>query len=456
MDGDLYFVCWDKSLLPTKPLFPPMDYDPPPKRTESGPITVSHMTEFFSEYIQSDQLGVIDNAHKAHADMEEESVSSERCLMLANLHSLAVDAPKTGEWPKMPKDARVAAFPDYMMKPDKPSYVSGKVLGKLYRGCRAFKDTISEVPTKSAKVDSTLLVPGFESYLVDAGNLYEEYKDQLGTLMNLYGIETEAELLTGCFRKLQNRLGREKTEISEIVNRVLKETRITMRRKFFDEFGLDTTRHDDTEIKSDMKRKASAWYYVAYEPAHRRGGAAADQEQFLSFPWVVHDVMLAIRKGSVDPQGPSNVAASVGKSLMEMFEREKPSLLSGFKERIRVRAALSTTMRNQTDQNASLVLVGSSATLLFERESDINLCVLESHAVQQSHQDTKSQVEVLKKLRPAMKKHFRRTMLADSAQVPVSKLLDSFGGSFCEEIEGGGGRPENRRGEAGDGFKNLH
>ena len=97
LDGDLYFVCWNKDLLPRKPNFPPMDYQALDKQEESEPITAADMTKFVVNYIRCDQLGVIDNAHKALADQENDGVESKVCLHLAEIHSLAVDAPKTGK-----------------------------------------------------------------------------------------------------------------------------------------------------------------------------------------------------------------------------------------------------------------------------------------------------------------------------------------------------------------------
>ena len=57
LDGDLYFVCWGKDMLPRQQDFPPMNYKAPRKKEESGTINLDHMTEFISEYIRRDQLG---------------------------------------------------------------------------------------------------------------------------------------------------------------------------------------------------------------------------------------------------------------------------------------------------------------------------------------------------------------------------------------------------------------
>ena len=80
----------------------------------------------------------------------------------------------------MPKEAKVTVFPDFMMKSDKPSYTSDKVLGKLYRECRVFKDSIArDIPQKKPHVDSGFLVPGFQQYQEEARETYEEYSNQV-------------------------------------------------------------------------------------------------------------------------------------------------------------------------------------------------------------------------------------------------------------------------------------
>ena len=169
-----------KDFLPKRPLFSPMNYKALPKKEVNEPINVSHMTKFVAEYIRYDQLGVIDNAHKAQADSQGGGVQSPLCLDLAERHSRAVDAPKTGDWPEMPKEAKVTVFPDFMMKSDKPSYSSDKVLGKLYRECRAFKNSIArDIPQEKPYVDPGFLVPGFQQYQEEARETYEDFSNQV-------------------------------------------------------------------------------------------------------------------------------------------------------------------------------------------------------------------------------------------------------------------------------------
>ena len=404
-----------------------MNYEAPPKKIVQGPIQIHHMTEFVAEYIRFDQLGVIDNAHKAHADCDEGGVESSLCLKLAELHSLAVDAPKTGEWPEMPKEAKVLKFPDFMMKSDKPSYPSDKVLGKLYRECRAFKDSIGrEVPRKKPHIDSALLVPHFQRYQDEAKELYEEYSNQLQTLMNLYGIETEAELLSGCFLKVHSRLGREKVEIADLVGQILTKIRESFRRRFFREFEVnEDIRGAEDVISEEMRRKASAWYYVAYSnkqstDAAENGPDETPSKQFLSFPWLVDDVMLSIRtERAFEEQESPSIVESINESVLKVFEKDRRILLPCFEERLQKKNLIAREIPGMR-----LALFGSSATLLFRTDSDLDLCVLNSVRVaRRKGLDREEQIALLTKLHPIMKKLFKHARLVESAKVPVSAVL---------------------------------
>ena len=380
MDGDLYFVCWNESLLPRKPNVPPMDYPALPKMEQDEPITAPDMTKFVVDYIRSDQLGVIDNAHKALADVEEGGVESEICLHLAELHSLAVDAPKTGKWPQMPKMRPLKKYPDFMMKSDKASYPSDKLLGKLYRRCRKFKDLASEKHSQKMRVDSSFLLSGHDEYIDKAREVYKQYRTEMEALMRLYGIETEAEVFTGCFLKLRNRLRKEKTEIAEIVGERLFAIRSEFRREFFREFDLDGQwLVDSTQISNKMLLKASAWYKVAYTHEHEDDSDPVHGKRLLGLPWFINDVMLAIKERKEPPDSIStqalDVGTMVGQSLTRMFIDEKSWLLEDLRARMRIKNRISSHLRS-FQPNCSLTMIGSSATLLFHQKSDLDLCFL--------------------------------------------------------------------------------
>ena len=382
LDGDLYFVCWNESLLPRKPNYRPMDYQALEKLEQNEPITAADMTRFVVDYIRSDQLGVIDNAHKALADVEKGGVESEICLHLAELHSLAVDAPKTGKWPQMPNMRPLKKYPDFMIKSDKASYPSDNLLGKLYRRCRKFKDTASEKHSQKMRVDSSFLLSGHAKYIDKAREVYEQYRTEMEALMRLYGIETEAEVFTGCFLKLRNRLRKEKTEIAEIVGERLFAMRSGFRREFFREFNHDgQSLVDSAEISNEMLLKASAWYQVAYTHAHEHEDESdpVHGKRCLGLPWFINDIMLAIKQRKEPPCSISaqalDVSTMVGQSLTKMFIEEKSWLLEDLKTRVNIKNKISMHLRS-IKPNHSLTMIGSSATLLFHQKSDLDLCLL--------------------------------------------------------------------------------
>lgn len=415
LDGDLYFVCWNKDLLPRKQDYQQMDYPSLDKLEQTEPITTRDMTKFVVDYIRSYQLGVIDNAHKALADTEKDGVQSKICLFLADLHSLVVDAPKTGKWPDTLGTGNIKKLPDFMMKSDKLSYPSEKVLGKLYRRCRKFKDTTSEKYDQKVRLDKFFLLPGNNSFVENAKEVYSWYRDRMESLMRVYGIETEAEMITGCFMKLRNRLRKEKTEIAELLGEELFAIRSYLRREFFHKFDRDGQWFKgDVLISDKMCLKASAWYTVAYTHAHEHADDSdpSPQKMLLGFPWFINDVMLAIETQKDRPSQPQalDVSATVGQSLVRLFHEEKAWLLEDFKARIRTKNVICRHLQ-AADSPFSMTIIGSTATLLFHKTTDLDLCFLP--------QDTKAR-NIL--ALPVMSQQGNNTSIEEKAKVVKSLI----------------------------------
>jgi len=81
------------------------------------PITVDHVKmgdikRFFVNYVFSDHLGKIANAHLAKADHLPGGAFHDHCIKLAQLHSDAVDFPKLGIPENFSKELRATKFPD--------------------------------------------------------------------------------------------------------------------------------------------------------------------------------------------------------------------------------------------------------------------------------------------------------------------------------------------------------
>jgi ERCC4-related helicase len=163
LDGDLYFVTWDESLIPPQ-VDEPMDYDDGlSAKVKSGPITVEDLKEFMVFFIENDKLGAIANTHVAFADQLEAGVRDPACKALAKLFSYAVDFAKTGYVASIPKEVRVEKFPDFMMKPHKPSYASHRIIGTLFREIKAIiNEDVSDDFSGNILVNSEFLTPGYE------------------------------------------------------------------------------------------------------------------------------------------------------------------------------------------------------------------------------------------------------------------------------------------------------
>ncbi|KAH9304752.1 hypothetical protein KI387_009156 [Taxus chinensis] len=172
LDGDLYFVCWDEMLIPPDQDLP-MDYIGQNPIRLNDEVTIEEIQEYFVNYMLNDSLGIIADAHLIYADKEPTKARSQKCQLLARLHSKAVDFPKTGIPAEMPLSLLPKEYPDFMEKEDKLMYISTGILGKLYR---AVKYISKESPCVSMSTredahkayDKALEVEGFEDYVKDA------------------------------------------------------------------------------------------------------------------------------------------------------------------------------------------------------------------------------------------------------------------------------------------------
>ena len=133
LDGDNFFVYWDEQLILASE-YKPGDF-PATTGDELLEVTQKDVINFWLEFIKNDSLGIIANSHAALADYLPEKALDEKCLELCTLHSEAVDFPKTGAKPVVPKELKPERWPHYMEKKDKEAqfiYHSQTVIGKLY------------------------------------------------------------------------------------------------------------------------------------------------------------------------------------------------------------------------------------------------------------------------------------------------------------------------------------
>jgi RNA-dependent RNA polymerase len=195
LDGDDYVVIWDEELV--KPGVvknePPANYTSNDARKADSPVTITDVMKFFIDYLKNDRLGSIANAHLAHADHQEDGVKSSICLELAQLHSDAVDFPKSGVKASMSKKHRVQEWPHFMEKPEEEGQrISDKILGQLYQ----MVERVEFVPQYNLEPNEAIMTAFnlTEKEMRWAKEIKTSYDKDMRRIMSQHNINTEFEV----------------------------------------------------------------------------------------------------------------------------------------------------------------------------------------------------------------------------------------------------------------------
>ncbi|KAG9562824.1 RNA-directed RNA polymerase, partial [Aureobasidium melanogenum] len=115
LDGDLYNVIFEPTLMPQREIAAPADYPRLPDDVLDREVTIQDMSSFFVEFMETDQLGQICTRHLQIADQKPMGVFDAACIELASMASTAVDFSKTGIAVSMDRAPRAQpAKPDFM------------------------------------------------------------------------------------------------------------------------------------------------------------------------------------------------------------------------------------------------------------------------------------------------------------------------------------------------------
>jgi RNA-dependent RNA polymerase len=79
LDGDDFFVIWDKALQPPEWNCEPMNYDAPKPKPHSRQIEITDLMKFFVRFMKNDSLPTIAHAHLAQSDYLDASVKDPKC-----------------------------------------------------------------------------------------------------------------------------------------------------------------------------------------------------------------------------------------------------------------------------------------------------------------------------------------------------------------------------------------
>lgn len=286
-------VIWDPELIPEYTVEP---MEPDPKIIGIKDPSIDAIKRFFVDYIISDNLGQIANSHLALSDLLHNGPFNEKCIALAHLHSQAVDFPKTGVRAPFPQILRAKEYPDFMNKQDKSAYNSVRVLGTIYRMV-----TIDSMHYHAPRLLKAFLVPGYEAYLLNAREVIASYNHEVRMLMHQFNASHEVEIVSGLLinpAKLKRRKPYE-------ARRKALEAYTIIAQEFRQRFEEDFV---NLNSLVERRKKASAWYYVAYsedlnelyndEPEENdlEMKGIYKQPRLLSFPWLVYNILVNIIK----------------------------------------------------------------------------------------------------------------------------------------------------------------
>ncbi|KAA8490744.1 putative RNA-dependent RNA polymerase 1 [Porphyridium purpureum] len=312
LHGDLFWLSWNPALLP-----PPksrnmraMDYSAPtpkevvadasaPGRAASG-IPISPILDFFIDFMKNDKLGIIDSAHMAHADWYLTGAANAKCKQLAAVHSTSVDFQKTGVPAEFSKELRAHRVPDFMESATQETYISQKVLGRMFRTVMKLLNQVTHLETSS----ETLVVERGESFLLPdrvlfdsvAARHYEAWQDDIFSLMVKYGVRTEGELLGGHVDRFYSNPYREKRkyDAQELVRRDVGAVKDKHRAEF-----ERVVAQFEPELQDRMALLlASAYYDVSYRTAASHAARAAAEGHMSAalrpvrgLPWLFTDCL---------------------------------------------------------------------------------------------------------------------------------------------------------------------
>jgi hypothetical protein len=353
LDGDLYFVTWEPSLVPKLDrLEKPMDYDTALAKEQDEPIKIEQVIEFFVNFIKVDQLGRIANTHVAISDNSADGVKDKRCIKLAELFSKAVDFPKTGAVIEFPTDCRVPSYPDFMEKKDSEWYISKKIIGKMYRKCK--KLTSYESDTEIV-LNPSFVIEGHEQFLPEAIDTYLKYRQEIERILVCFDCKTESQLFVGFNLNEKSYEAKDSfKQSSSVITKLWEKMRHTF---------TDQLKAEKISLGSNLKtiekltyQKASAWYVAAYTHESNKN------TRIISFPWIIEDILNKFAIKNCD---------FFSKSIVENYLKRRDDFqsMSRFIQKIEIKNELCYQIKE------NLFLSGSFGLFLFDKHNEIQLLI---------------------------------------------------------------------------------
>ncbi|EAW09273.1 putative RNA-directed RNA polymerase (Sad-1) [Aspergillus clavatus NRRL 1] len=318
LDGDDYLVIWDQDLIPKDWFRIPMKYTSDKAQDLNQDVTVDHITSFFVIYMKNDFLPRIAHAHLAWADRLEYGVNEGKCIRLAQLHSDAVDYNKTGRPANMTRSLQPKMWPHFMEKKHKPKeriYRSGKILGQLYDAV----ERVDFVPSLEMPFDERILkcrLQVSDDLMQTARDLKADYDAAMHRIMAQHEIRTEFEVWSTFVLSHANMS--KDYKFHEELGMLSLSLRGIYRKKCYEKVGgrsfellaplavamYRVTHEEMTTALQKYRAENPHDEKLFHKPTPK-----IDQLPFISFPWVLQNILGKVAMGLYDEPEPAPAPA---------------------------------------------------------------------------------------------------------------------------------------------------
>nr|XP_022295826.1 uncharacterized protein LOC111105743 isoform X2 [Crassostrea virginica] len=366
LDGDEYFVCWDEDLCKIKN-HEPMDFPKAKKKCLTREVTSDDIIDFLADYIRHDKLGLIANAHLVQADRNEKGIFSDECHKLAEMHSDAVDFPKTGNCVNIVDKLRPKEYPDFMMKKDKKIYSSTKIIGKLFRQCRSIHWMQKQHNLNVDAMEDFFPLKIDDVTMREAKYQKNLYQNKVLEVLRMYGINTEAEALTGLIQSVKQMNGclkDEKFKLGQIVKERMSQIQKETKKEFYKESRLMST---EQNRNIHFLKKALAWYLVTYDVDHAEH--LDPNRPILSFPWIVGDILVSLKRFTTIESSGLDIFL---KEYYEVSQRDRRRKIDSLDM---MTTYIESILMDVQPENVEIIRIGLESCGILKRQQHLNIMI---------------------------------------------------------------------------------
>lgn len=268
LDGDSFFVSWNEKLLNNikrKNVKPMEETKGVSQHLKNKEIKRKDIVNSYIDYMKNDTIALISNAHLAFADSDPLGAFSEKCLKLSELFSIAIDAPKHGNFVSHDEFKKhgllLKSYPDFLDSQISSTYKSPGVIGELFRLVNE-NDYLYLFDKNEWKfnfcqdyvMEPTFITENAHKYVGTAYQIYKLYQGEVKNMMRYSQVISETELFLS--ENMHDKKANKQTKQSDPYSELR-----TLRDKYTKKIIESLSKHTEGDLSRDV---ASAFYIVTY------------------------------------------------------------------------------------------------------------------------------------------------------------------------------------------------